>query len=368
MSDEKYIKRCLDLAKKALGYTSPNPLVGAILVHKNKIIGEGYHTAFGRPHAEVEAINDAIKKGNENLIKKSTLYVNLEPCCHWGKTPPCVDKILQFGIKKVVCSMYDPNPKVKTKGIKKLVLNGVKCEVGVLNKEAKELNKFYIKWITKKLPYITIKSAITLDGKIATKTGDSKWIGSEDSRRYVYKLRSIYDAVLVGVNTVLKDNPDLTTHDLGRDPLRVIVGDISKLAKKDFDKYKIFSGWNRTIIFTRKNKFSNLVVKKFSNVKIFEFKEKLIPFKKILSILANLNISSVLVEGGGETIWHLLKEKLVDNFILFVSPKIFGGKDAKTFVEGEGVKFVKDAFKVKIENVEFIGEDLVLKGKPLNKN
>ena len=368
MDEEKYIKRCLDLAKKALGYTSPNPLVGAVLVYKDKIIGEGYHTTFGGPHAEVEAINDAIRKGNENLIKKSTLYVNLEPCCHWGKTPPCVDKILQFGIKKVVCSMFDPNPKVKGKGIKKLRLNGVECEVGILEKEAKELNKFYIKWITKKLPYITIKSAITLDGKIATKTGDSKWISSELSRKYVHQLRSIYDAVLVGVNTVLKDNPELTTHDFGRNPLRVVVGDISKLAKNGFEKYKIFSDNSKTVIFTKKNRFTNLINKKFRNVEIFEFRKKFISFEKIFSILANLNISSVLVEGGGETIWYLLKEKLIDDFILFVSPKIFGGKDAKTFVEGEGVKFVKDAFKVKIENVEFISEDLVLKAKILNKS
>lgn len=362
MNDEQYIKHCFDIAKKGLGYTSPNPIVGAVLVYKNKIIAEGYHTAYGKPHAEVETINDAIKKGYRHLLPKSTLYINLEPCCHWGKTPPCVDKIIEVGVKKVVCSMYDPNPKVRGKGIKKLKIKGINCKVGVLEEEAKELNKFYIKWITKKLPYVTIKSAVTFDGKIATVLGKSQWITSEEARKYVHNLRAIYDAVLVGINTILKDNPKLTTHSLGRSPIRVVVGDITKFSNK-YKNYNIFKDNNKTIFFTPKSELIKNINYEFNNIEIFEFKERKISFKKILSHLAEKGISSVLVEGGGETNWNLIKEQLVDDFILFIAQKIFGGRYAKTFVEGEGVKFPKDAYKIKFLNIDQIGEDFIIKAK-----
>lgn len=362
MKDEKYIRRCFELAKKGLGYTSPNPIVGAVLVIKDKIIAEGYHTAYGKPHAEVEAINNAIKKGYKHLLNKATLYVNLEPCCHWGKTPPCVDKIIEVGIKKVVCSMYDPNPKVNGKGIKILKTKKVDCKVGVLEEEARELNKFYIKWITKKLPYVTIKSAITLDGKIATVLGLSKWITSEESRNYVYKLRAIYDAVLVGINTVLNDNPKLTTHNLGRNPIRVVVGNLTKFSKI-YKKYEVFKDANRTIFFTPKSPLTEKIVKEYKNIEIVEFEEDKIKFKKILSYLAKKGISSVLVESGGETNWNLIKENLVDELIIFIAPKIFGGKVAKTWVEGEGVLRPSDAYKVKFISVEKIAEDFIIKAK-----
>ncbi len=362
MNDEKYIRYCFELAKKSLGKTSPNPIVGAVIVYKNKIIAEGYHTEYGKPHAEVEAINNAIKKGYKDLLYKSTLYVNLEPCCHWGKTPPCVNKIIDVGIKRVVCSMYDPNPKVNSKGIKILQNKGIKCKVGILKDEAKQLNKFYIKWITKKLPYITIKSAITLDGKIATVLGESKWISSKESRNYVYKLRSIYDAVLVGINTVLKDNPKLTSHNFGRNPLRVVVGDITKFFNI-YDKYNVFKDENKTFFFTPESKLTEIIIKKFNNVEIFEFKEKKILLKKVLYYLAEKGISSVLVEGGGETNWNFISENLVDEFILIVAGKIFGGRNAKTWVEGDGVKFPKKAYKIKFLSIEQINKDFIINAK-----
>lgn len=363
MNHEKYIKLCFDLAKKAQGYTSPNPLVGAVVVYKNKIIGKGYHTVFGNPHAEVEAINDAIKNGYKDLLPKSVLYVNLEPCCHWGKTPPCVDKIINSGVKKVVCSMYDPNPKVKTKGIKKLKNAGVKCVVGILEKEAKQLNKFYIKWITKRLPYITIKSAMTFDGKIATVKGKSKWISSDKSRKYVYHLRSVYDAVLVGINTVLVDNPELTTHGYGRNPVRVIVGDVRKIMK-DIKKYNVLNNKAKTVIFSPGNQNKTFNIPGLKNVFVHMYKTQKIFFRQIFSTLAKeYNITSVLVEGGGETVWNIIKEKLVDDFIIFISPKIFGGKNAKTWVEGEGVKLPSNAYKVKFLTVEQIDKDFVIKAK-----
>lgn len=363
--EEKYIRLCFELAKKAEGLTSPNPIVGAVLVVDDKIIGKGYHTAFGKPHAEIEAINDAIKNGYKHLLKKATLYVNLEPCCHWGKTPPCVDKIIEAGIKKVVCSMIDPNPLVKGKGIKKLQENKIKCVVGVLQEEAKELNRFYVKWVTQKLPYVTIKIASTFDGKIATVKGSSKWISSEKSRQYVWKLRTIYDAVLVGVNTIKIDNPELTSHSVGKNPIRVIVGNISSLLSC-YDRYKVFDGKIKTIFFT--HDINPYFLPKIENVSFYNFGTKIISYKKILSILAKeYQITSVLVEGGGETIWLLLKENMVDEVLLFLSPKIVGGRNAKTWVEGEGVKFIKNAYNLKIVSIEFIDEDLVIKSKLIHK-
>ncbi|MEN3013942.1 MAG: bifunctional diaminohydroxyphosphoribosylaminopyrimidine deaminase/5-amino-6-(5-phosphoribosylamino)uracil reductase RibD [Endomicrobiia bacterium] len=364
MNDEKYIRYCFELAKKALGQTSPNPLVGAVLVHKNKIIGEGYHKAYGKPHAEVEAIEDAIKKGNTSLIAGSTLYVNLEPCCHWGKTPPCTEKIIKYKIKKVVCSIIDPNPEVNGKGIKQLISQGIECKVGVLNEEAKYLNRFYLKWITESLPYVTIKSAITFDGKIATVANKSKWITTENSREYVYKLRATYDGIMVGINTVLIDNPSLSSHNFGKNPTRIVVGNISKLLNLN-KKFHIFDNKIKTIIFTPN--FENKKIKNFynkENIIFYFYRTKKIPFKQILKTLAkNHNITSVLVEGGGETIWRLLKEKLVDDFIIFMAPKIFGGRTAKTWVEGEGVVLPSKAFKVEFLSIEEIAKDFVIKAK-----
>ncbi len=364
--DEEFIRLCFSLAKKGLGYTSTNPVVGAVLVVPrlgNKIIGQGYHTAYGKPHAEVEAINDAIKNGYKDLLKEAVLYVNLEPCCHYGKTPPCVDKIIEVGIKKVVCSMYDVNPVVRKKGIKKLVDAGIDCKVGILEDEAKELNKFYIKWMTKKLPYVTIKVACSLDGKIATYTGDSKWISNKESRDYVHKLRTIYDAVLVGINTVKIDNPYLTSHNKGRNPVRVIVGDISKLSLRK--KYNVFNNETKTIVFTKKNKIVKFF-EKFDNTIVYQYKVSSIPFKEILSVLAEKHrISSVLVEGGAETITKFIEENLVDEFIIFFAPKIVGGEKAKTWVEGKGVKYIKDAIEIKINSIEIIDKDFVIKAKML---
>lgn len=359
--DEIYIKKCFELAKKATGFVSPNPLVGAVIVYKDKIIADGYHTAFGKPHAEIEAINNAIKKGYEDLLKKSTLYVNLEPCSHWGKTPPCVDKIIKVGIRKVVCSMVDPNPLVQGKGIEKLKANNVECKVGILEEEAKELNKFYIKWITKKLPYVIIKMASSFDGKVTTRAGFSKWISNKFSRDYVHRLRSQVDAVLVGINTVVADNPKLTAHNRGRNPVRVIVGDLGKLGSA-YKRYNIFDDKIKTIFFTdEKNlKYAKL---KFKNIFFHFYKEK-IEYNKIFSRLAEgYNIASVLVEGGPTTVWQVLSENQADEIILFVAPKIFGGVDAKTWVEGEGVKYIRDSIKVKFLNVENIFEDLIIKAK-----
>lgn len=364
-SHKKYLRKCLSLAYKGKGKTFPNPLVGCVIVKNNEIIGQGYHKEYGFSHAEVEAINSVKDK---KLLKGATLYANLEPCVHWGKTPPCVDSIIKYGIKEVVCSNIDPNPLVNGRGIKKLESSGIKCIIGILSKEAEKLNKGYFKWIETKMPYVTIKSAMTLDGKIATKDKKSKWISSEKSLRFVHRLRSRYDAILVGLNTLLIDNPSLTTHGMGRDPVRIILGDVSKI-KSPF-KYKVFCDGGKTIVFT--NRFHQKIKDKFQgfhNVKIVELKNierKERFFSKVIKYLPEFNIGSVLIEGGGETIWSAINSKIVDDFVLFLAPKIFGGRNAKTFVEGDGVKNTQNAFKVKFESVKRVGDDIMLEGRFVN--
>lgn len=357
---EKLMKMCLELAKKGKGFVSPNPLVGCVIVKNNKTIGRGYHKFFGGPHAEIEAIK-SVK--NKRELKGSTLVINLEPCCHFGKTPPCVDAIIKAGIKRVICAMRDPNPLVAGKGIAIMQKNGINCEVGVLEKEAGDLNKFFIKWITKKIPYITIKAATTLDGKIATISGESKWITSPPARDFVHKLRSEYDAVLVGLNTIIKDNPRLTSHGKGRNPARLIVGDISKISVNS----NVFNGETRTIFFSPVQP-KNSVIRKLEmegKIEIFYSSKKSggnMNFRDIFKKIAQLNISSVLVEGGGETIWNVVSENLADDFFVFVAPKIFGGREAKTFVEGEGVGAPDRAIKLKFKEASFMGKDILIKG------
>ncbi|MEO8400117.1 MAG: bifunctional diaminohydroxyphosphoribosylaminopyrimidine deaminase/5-amino-6-(5-phosphoribosylamino)uracil reductase RibD, partial [Ignavibacteriaceae bacterium] len=219
MTDESYIKLAIEIAKKGMGNVSPNPLVGCVIIKNDRIIGAGYHQKFGESHAEINAINNS----KENL-EGSTLYINLEPCSHYGKTPPCVDKILEAKIKKVVIGTLDMNPLVSGNGVKKLKSVGIDVKVGVLENECINLNKFFFKFITKKTPYVTLKAAQTLDGKIADKSGESKWISSLSSRRFVHEFRSKYDAVLVGTKTIIKDNPSLTVRLIeGRNPKRIII-------------------------------------------------------------------------------------------------------------------------------------------------
>jgi len=364
---EKYMALCLELAKKGREKVFQNPMVGCVIVKNNKIIGMGYHKTFGGPHAEIEAIN-SVK--NKSKLKGATLYVNLEPCAHWGKTPPCVDSIIKYGIKKVICAIIDPNPFVNGKGLKRLKDSGVDYKIGILENEAKELNKKYFKWIKTGLPYITLKSAITLDGKIATNSGNSKWISSEKSRKYSYKLRSQYDAILVGINTVLYDNPSLTSHGYGKNPIRIVLGNINRLKTHKISNYKVFNDGNETIFITYNKIKNKVLLEKYKNIKIVEIiskntnlSVKKINLKNVFLRQELSSITSVLVEGGGETVWSIIKSGLADDFILFVAPKIFGGRDAKTFVEGEGISKPKNAFKVIFDKIEHLGTDLVIKGR-----
>jgi len=324
LDDEKLIRSCIQLAKKGAGYVSPNPMVGCVIVKNGKVIAEGYHKQFGSDHAEVNAINSAAAK--KINLRGSVLYVNLEPCSHTGKTPPCTDKIIESKISKVVIGTKDPNPLVKGKGIKKLQKHKIKVTVGVLEEECYELNRFYFKQIKSGLPYITLKSAQTLDGKIADSANNSKWISSDESRKLVHLLRSEYDAVLVGKKTVEVDNPSLTVrHVKGRNPYRIVINKDLALNLNN----NLFSDnfTDRTIVITTSepNEFlSNLLAQR--KIKIIQAKISggLIDLKDAMKKITKLGINSVLVEGGAFTFSEFLKQKLVDEIMLFTSLKIMG--------------------------------------------
>lgn len=356
MTDESYIKLCIELAKKGIGKVSPNPLVGCVIIKDERIIGAGYHEKFGGNHAEVNAINSA-----RESLEGATMYINLEPCSHHGKTPPCVDKIIEHKFKRVVIGTLDMNPLISGAGVKKLKSAGIEVKVGKLEKECVELNKFFFKYITKKTPYVTLKAAQTIDGKIADATGNSKWISSAASRRRVHSLRSKYDAVLVGAGTIKADNPRLTVRlTEGRNPKRVILDSNLELATN----YKIFTNnddANLILVTSKKSINRERRVKKLNDlgVKVLFVKQNengMINLKAALVELAKNQIASVLVEGGSEIYTSFLRENLFDDIVLFISPTILG--PGLPFVIDFGKSTIKNALKVKIVNVETIDEDL----------
>lgn len=358
MTDESYIQLAIEIAKKGNGAVSPNPLVGCVIVKNNRIIGAGYHEKYGENHAEINAINSC-----KESVEGAALYINLEPCSHQGKTPPCVDKIIEKKFKKVVIGTLDMNPQVSGKGIRKLKAAGIDVKVGVLEKECIELNKFFFKYITKKIPYVTLKAAQTIDGKIADKSGESKWISSISSRRYVHQLRSKYDAVLIGSGTVEQDNPSLTVRLVeGRNPKRVILDTYLDLKPS----FKIFTNNSdkKLIIFTsrksaeKKRKVSTLTSKGVQILFIKESEEGKLNLKSVLRELAKIQISSILIEGGNEIYTSFLKDKLFDDIYLFISPKLMGC--GLPVVGNLGKKNIKSAYKVKINSFEKVGDDIML--------
>lgn len=297
--DKKILLQTLKLAKKGLGWTNPNPMVGAIIVKNGRIIGKGYHKKFGFPHAEIEALR------NCQQAKSATLYINLEPCTHFGKTPPCVDEIIKAGIKKVVCCSLDPNLKTHGKGVAKLKQAGISVKIGLLEDEARKLNEAFFIFHEKKRPFVAIKFAASLDGKIATHTGDSKWITNEKARRYGRSLRAQYQAVLVGKNTFLKDHPHLGARIKGKkDPLKIVLG----------------------LSINPKN------------------------IQELLSMLYKKEITSVLVEGGGKTLGSFIDAKVVDKVYAFYAPILIGGEKAVS-ISGKGFPTISQSLHLK--NISF---------------
>lgn len=354
LQDEFYLKETFRLAKKGLGWTNPNPMVGAVIVKNGKIIGKGYHKKVGLPHAEIEAIN--LSKTN---LKDAIMFTNLEPCCHFGKTPPCTSAIIKAGITKVVCSTLDPNQKVAGQGVIKLKKAGIEVLTGILEDEARILNEAFFTFHLKKRPFIALKFASSLDGKLASKEGDSKWITNEKSRQFVRKLRSKYQAVCVGIKTVLKDDPHLGVRIKGKkDPVRIILDPSLQIplnAKALRDKNVIIMT-NDQASFEKRKELEDKgfkVIVESSEIKL----------QKILTILKSMEIISILVEGGGETLGKFIDEKLIDKVYAFHAPVLIGGKDAVS-IGGDGVKFLKDAIKLDKLSFRKIGMDMLTIGYP----
>ncbi len=352
--DIYYMRRAIEIAQMGKGKTSPNPMVGCIIVKNNTIIGEGYHQKAGEPHAEVIALNSA----REN-VAQSTIYITLEPCAHFGKTPPCVNRIIESHPQRVVIAMEDPNPLVAGKGIQALKSAGIEIQVGVLEAKANKLNEVFVKYITTKTPYVIAKWAMTLDGKIATVSGDSKYISASDSLKFVHQLRAEVDAILVGGKTVAMDNPLLTIRHIEGDyknPIRLILDTKKPLS----DKLNIFKdkGSAHTWIVTTYNRdypFADKIIKLDPDEK------KYVPLNKLMKELGKLEITSVLIEGGGETLSSAFSQQIVDKVYCFVCPMIFGGKHAITPVAGDGIaQKVSESVNLKISSVKKLNNDILI--------
>ncbi|MBI4650790.1 bifunctional diaminohydroxyphosphoribosylaminopyrimidine deaminase/5-amino-6-(5-phosphoribosylamino)uracil reductase RibD [Candidatus Desantisbacteria bacterium] len=361
MNNKHYMQLALKLAEKGIGNVSPNPPVGALIVINNKIIGKGYHEKYGSFHAEINALSNVKNSAG------STLFVTLEPCCHYGKTPPCTEAILKSGIKKVVIGMKDPNPLVAGKGINILKKHGISVDVENLNGKIDIFYEYFKKFITSGMPFITLKMAMTLDGKIATVSGDSKWISSEKSRYLVHQLRKRSDAILVGSNTVIHDDPKLTPYLIKNNtfmPLRIILDPNSRAPLTG----NVFKDGNPTLLVIDKKvsidkkKILNLPNVEILPISVFNNKFDL---HELLYKLGKKGITSIFVEGGSSTSGAFFEKKLVDKVIFFIAPKIFGGKNAPTPVGGIGVQKAKDAIKLDKICIKKIDSDIMITGYPV---
>nr|WP_206151559.1 bifunctional diaminohydroxyphosphoribosylaminopyrimidine deaminase/5-amino-6-(5-phosphoribosylamino)uracil reductase RibD [Clostridium sp. SM-530-WT-3G] len=379
----------LMLARKGEGSVSPNPLVGAVIVKNNRIIGMGYHEKYGENHAERNAIKNSFED-----VEGSTIYVTLEPCAHYGKTPPCIDLIIEKKFKRVVIGMLDPNPLVAGKSIKKLQDNNIEITVGIKEKECRKLNEVFIKYITKKVPFVVLKSAMSLDGKIATSNGESKWITSSESRKDSHKLRNKYMGILVGINTVIQDNPRLNcridkdelndySNLLGyikqynlsvadgfelkfgkrevRNPIRIIVDSNLRIPMNS----EVINDGGITIVGTvkgcnegKKNKLESM------GIKVIETESNYgkVNLTELIRKLGEEGIDSILIEGGGNINFSVLEEGIVDKVRFYIAPKIIGGEKSKSSIEGSG--FLELDQSVELKNMEFekIDKDFVITG------
>lgn len=354
--DERFMLQALRLARRGIGKTNPNPLVGAVIVRNNQVIGHGYHHYFGGAHAEIDAIRNVGEQ-----ISGAAMYVTLEPCFHYGKTPPCVDAIVREGIGRVVIGMVDPDKRVGGRSIEKLRSHGIETTVGVLEGECRSLNKTYVKHRTTGLPFVTLKFAQTLDGRIATAKGDSRWISSEESRRRAHRLRSQNDAILVGIGTVLADNPELTVRLVkGRNPVRVVLDsslkiplDAKVLANQDTAKTMVVTtlpASNEKIVRLRDTGIEVLTVPPDKSGKV--------DLNRLLKILGERDVTSVLVEGGAATITSFLRLGLADRLVVFIASKILGkGTEAVGELD---IKEIQEALNLRFDRVYRSGVDIVV--------
>jgi len=359
--DIAYLQMAYSLAQKAIGWASPNPYVGAVIVKNDVIVGYGYHEKPGKPHAESLALQKA-----GSLSKKSTAYITLEPCIHWGRTPPCIESILQARLKKVVISAYDPNPIVFKKGIKRMKQAGIDISVGLLEEKNEKLNEKYIKYITKKTPYVIAKSAISLDGKMATKKFASQWISSSLTREYMHLLRGECDAILIGANTLIKDDPRLTVrhpHWKRKQITRIILDSQLRFPLKARILNTLTKG--KILVFTlpgASQRKTESLRKKGVDVIPLQQSTSRINLKDVLKELGKREISSVLVEGGSRVLTSFLEERLVDKMYVTISPKLIGGANAPTLLEGKGADSIQNSLSLKKSNFHQIDDDVIVEG------
>ncbi|MGM8364995.1 bifunctional diaminohydroxyphosphoribosylaminopyrimidine deaminase/5-amino-6-(5-phosphoribosylamino)uracil reductase RibD [Virgibacillus sp. W0181] len=360
LNDHYYMNFALSLANMAYGQTSPNPPVGAIVVRKGEVLGFGAHLKAGNAHAEVYALQMAGSKA-----MGATLYVTLEPCSHYGETAPCVDLIIEMGVQRVVVAMVDPNERVKGKGIVALEKAGIEVDVGVSHKEAQKMNEAFSHFVETKTPFVTVKTATSLDGKTATVTGESKWITGKEARLDVHHHRHLHDAILVGVNTVIVDNPSLTTRlpNGGKNAVRVILDTHLRtpvhakvITDKESDTW-IFTGCH--VSEKQKKMYA-----KHERIQIITLETETVSIKEVLKILGQNGIMSLFVEGGAEIHGSFLKEKRINQLIAYIAPKLLGGKKAAPSIAGEGFQSIADSWNLSIDNVERVGEDIKITAVP----
>jgi diaminohydroxyphosphoribosylaminopyrimidine deaminase / 5-amino-6-(5-phosphoribosylamino)uracil reductase len=361
MRDDDYMALALELAARGAGYVSPNPMVGAVVVRDGEVVGRGYHQAVGGPHAEVNAIDDAGERAREG-----TLYVTLEPCHHYGRTPPCTEKILCAGIKRVVAAMADPNPDVKGGGNDYLRSQGIEVLCGLKEGEALHLNESFIKYTLTKRPFVTLKMAATLDGRIATRTGDSRWVTGEAAREIVHRMRHAVDAIMVGAGTVKADDPQLSARPAkgrGSDPIRLVLDSRLSMSKR---ARMLSQASNAPTYVICGPEASDMDRRRLaaSGAQILEspVKKDRIDLNALMDQLGRMGITSLLIEGGAHVAAGALAADIVDKVVIFYAPKILGGDDGVPMCRGQGPAFMKDAMALRDMTARMVGEDVMVQG------
>lgn len=369
MPEEKYMRRAIELAKKGSGHVNPNPLVGAVIVRDGEIIGEGYHECYGQLHAERNAIANAKKRGNS--LEGSTIYVTLEPCCHYGKTPPCTEAIIEEKIARVVVGSDDPNPLVSGKGFQMLREKGIEVIPHFLKEECDAMNHVFFHYIRTGTPYVAMKYAMTMDGKIACYTGDSKWVIGEESRAHVQTLRNHYKGIMAGIGTVLADDPMLNCRiEGGRDPIRIIADSHLRIP---MDSQLVRTAGQQPLIVAclpdadeekaaqlQEKGVEVLRIPGVTTADITEEQKEVISLPVLMKELGARKIDGILLEGGGQLNESALQAGIVDRIYCYIAPKIFGGAQAKTPVEGQGLTRAADAWQFNRIGMQEFGQDILL--------
>jgi diaminohydroxyphosphoribosylaminopyrimidine deaminase/5-amino-6-(5-phosphoribosylamino)uracil reductase len=361
MDDRYFMERALDLAVKGEGYTSPNPMVGAVVVKDGQVMGEGYHEIVGGPHAEVNALDAAGARA-----KGATLYVTLEPCNHTGRTPPCTRKILEMGIERVVLAMKDPNEKVAGGGAEFLKRHGIRVTIGVCEEKSRKLNEAFIKYVRSGRPFVMTKCAATLDGRIATRAGDSRWVTGQKARQFVHRLRHRVDAIMVGINTIQADDPSLTTrlkNQEGRNPARIILD--THLSISPDARVLSQDSASETILATGGTAASdkkNTIEKTGARVLEVPLKNGLIDMSALMDQLGGMELTSLLIEGGSRVLASAFNAAVVDKVFFFYAPKILGGDDGVPICKGPGAELMNQCIAVNDITVHRFGDDILIEG------